>query len=131
MRKIIYDTQKFEFSLIDDAIFKIVLKPLAHIEETDLIKNKEKLEQYFTKPKMPFIIIFDENMSVEERVHEIFASPERSYYKSYEAFVLKSLTHKLLAKNIARLYPIQHERKYFSDEDKALTWIREKLAAEK
>ncbi|MFD1552738.1 hypothetical protein DNU06_08765 [Putridiphycobacter roseus] len=130
MKKIIYENDKFEFSIIDNAIFRILLKPLTRILAADLVKNKAAFDPFFTKPKMPFIIIFDENMSVDEKVHEVFSSPERSYFKNYEAFVLKSLTHKLIAKNIDKIYPTQHERKFFNTEKDALLWIQEKLKSE-
>ena len=130
MKKIIYTNDKYEFSLLEGTIIRILVKSLAMVTEEDLAKNKAAIEKYFTKPKMPFIVIFDENVSVEEMAHNTFSKPERSYYKNYEAFVVKSLTQRLLAKSIIDLHPVEHERKLFFNEEKALAWIREKLAAE-
>jgi len=131
MREIIHDNEKFEFTLIDKSIFRFYLKAHAHVEVDDLTLNLKELSKHLVKPKMPFLIVFDEHMSVSEEVHKVFSTPERSYYKNYEAFVLKSPTQKFLAKNIIGLYPVSHERKLFSNEADALAWIREKLAEEK
>ncbi len=71
------------------------------------------------------MVVFSYNVSASDDAYQALHSIERTRIKSIEAIVLNSSFQRVIVDLNIKIYQPKHPTKTFSDEHKALKWIRQ------
>lgn len=112
--------QKLEADMV-----RVEVKPNHHIKEEDLYELLPVYEELFGENYQLFLLtVFNPGVSIALETRNKFATKERSAFKIAEAFVIKSLAHKIIADFVLRIQKPNHLIKVFSDEEEAHNWLK-------
>jgi len=108
---------------LPNGIFKVTIKPNVEVERRDLEESyRILLDLTGGKPSL-FLEIFPPSSDATLEAREYFADKKRNKIKKAEAFVVKSLAHRMIAKFHLNFYKPEHIIKIFSNEKDALKWL--------
>jgi hypothetical protein len=108
---------------LPSGILKITIKPGVEVEKKDLEESyRVLLDLTGGKPSL-FLEIFPPDGDATLEAREYFADKKRNKIKKAEAFVVKSLAHRIIAKFHLNFYKPEHAIKIFSNEQAALKWL--------
>lgn len=120
-------TNSSRISKIDDDIIRIEFKPNHLITEEDFEENYKAYFKLMDREKFFLLSIANEGSSVAPEVRKKFSTPERSSFKLAEAFVIRTLAHRLVAGFVTKIQPPSHNLKFFENEREALKWLRQQV----
>lgn len=124
MTKPFFETEKVHVSLLDDNIFRVLVKNDVELDLDDLDKNYFFFKEHIPAEKVPFLIIFSKGATTVKGANERFTEKGRLSIKSKEAFVIETLPHRIMANFYIRFTKPNHPTKIFSNELDALKWLR-------
>ncbi|HCQ30686.1 MAG TPA: hypothetical protein DIU39_10390 [Flavobacteriales bacterium] len=108
---------------LPNGIFKVTIKPGVEVDKKDLEESyRILLDLTGGKPSL-FLEIFPPDSDATLEAREYFADKQRNKIKKAEAFIVKSLAHRLVAKFHLNFYKPEHKIKVFSNEADALKWL--------
>lgn len=126
MNKPSFETEKVHVSLLEDDIFRVFIKKDVELDLEDLDNNYFFFKEHIPKQKVPFLIIFSKGATTVKGANERFSEKGRLDIKTKEAFVIKTLPHRIMANLYIRFTKPNHPSKIFSNEADALKWLRVK-----
>ena len=116
-------TNAAEISMCSDGIMRVMFKKNREIDSSvlkDLIENYNKLVE---EKKYPYIYYTEDNsVTFSHDAREYFKQNEQSFPKICDAFVMKSLAHKLIANFYLKFNKPVYPSKVFSNMADAETW---------
>lgn len=124
MKKPELETEKVHITILDNSVFRILVKEDAVLDVADLDKNYLFFLEHKTEPKALFLIIFSKGATSEKGTTEKFFESGRMKIKRKEALVLATLPHRIMANLYLRLTKQSHPTKIFSNEIDAIKWLK-------
>jgi hypothetical protein len=125
MNKPELETDKVHITLLDNSVFRILVKEDAKLDVNDLDRNYFFYLEHKTEPKALFLIVFEKGATTEKGATEKFFEKGRMKIKRKEAIVVSTLPHRIMANLYVGLTKRSHPTKIFSNEDDAIKWLKE------
>lgn len=110
-------------SLIEDDVLRIELKPNCHLDLEEFEENMAAYKKLMRTDRAYLLTIASPGASMSIEARNKFATRERSAFKIAEAFVIRSLAHKLLADFVMKVQKPSHNLKFFRTEEEARKWL--------
>ena len=107
----------------DHGIIMIRLKPDASIELEDAVTEYNYIKERHEYLPMKLIIIPGDGSTASKEVRDYSNSPERRSIVNAQAYVVKSLAHKLIVNFMKTFYKTPMKFKVFSEESEAIDWL--------
>jgi len=125
MNKPELETDKVHITLLDNSIFRILVKEEAKLDIEDLDKNHSFFLEHKIEPKALFLIVFKNGATTEKGATEKFFEKGRMKIKRKEALVIATLPNRIMANLYVGLSKRSHPTKIFSNEEDAVKWLTE------
>jgi hypothetical protein len=110
-------------TLIEGDILRIQFKPDCYVDVKEYEENLAAYKKLMPAEKVYLLTIAPPGANLSPEVRDKFSTAERSAFKIAEAFVIKSLPHKIIANFITKVQRPKHLLKFFDSEKKALAWL--------
>lgn len=124
MKKPSLETDKVHITILDDNIFRVLIKNDVELNLEDLDRNYFFFKEHMTEKKALFLIIFSKGATTVKGANERFTAQGRLDIKTKEAFVIETLPHRIIGNFYIRYTKSNHPTKIFSNEVDALKWLR-------
>ncbi len=113
--------------LRSDGIVEITLKESSLIGLQECYDIMDTYEKILEKKKYPLLHIANDYVQVTEQARDYGSSEEGLRYSAAEAFVIKSLAHKLLANFYLKVNKPSVPTKFFGKKKDAENWLKKFL----
>lgn len=123
MKKIV--TRTAEIVLGDDGIIRKKILDDVDIEEADIIENQQAV--LALTGNAPYVIVTDgreANVRISHEARQYVAGPVVSQYRIAEALLIDSMASRITANFYLRVNKPISPTRLFTDEQKALEWLR-------
>ena len=125
LERIEFKKSVYEFR--EDGIIHIRIKDGIHMELEDSLEEYRFLKTKKEFIPMLFLINPGEDTSVSKEVRDFANSTTAAKITKAQAIVVNSLAHKIMANFIMRFYKTGITIRVFSNEEKAVKWLRQFL----
>ncbi|MEJ6615897.1 MAG: hypothetical protein QNL61_03185 [Crocinitomicaceae bacterium] len=119
------ETNKVKITLLDNEIFRVLVKENVELEISDLDNNYFFFKEHVSAEKVPFLIIFGKGATTAKGAADTFNGMGSLKMKKKEALVLATLPHRIMANLYLRFSKPTHPTKIFSKEEDAIVWLKE------
>jgi len=121
---LIKETNIFTVTVIDKQYYLVELKNDIDFAVEDLMQlvNYEK-EIYGLK--LPVLIICPPTSTTDNELIKCISKNENNPFSKADAFVISSISHKILAKFYIKVIPPERPTQFFNDKESALKWLRQ------
>lgn len=123
MTTTIFETEKVHISILNNGIYRVLVKEDVELDLADLDASYFILKERIKDEKVPFLIIFSKGATTVKGANERFRDKGRLNLKIKEAFVLSTLPHRIMANFYVKFSKPHHPTKVFSNENEALNWL--------
>ena len=120
-----FETDKVSITVINNGIYRVIVKENVELDLADLDTNYFFLREHIKSDKVPFLIIFRKGSTTAKGALERFKEKGRLDMKKKEAFVLSTLPHRIITNFYMKFSKQNHPTKIFSNEIAAIKWLEE------
>lgn len=117
-----FDKSLYEFR--EDGIIVISIKDGSHMELEDMLKEHRFVLSKQEYLPMRVLVKPGKNTSISKEVREYVNRPDAKKLVYCQAILVDNLAHKIIADFMMRLYRTPGAFKVFSDEDRAIEWVK-------
>lgn len=118
------ETDKVQITILEDNIFRILIKKDVELDIEDLDRNYFFYKEHMTHKKALFLIIFSKGATMVKGADERFSAKGKLDIKTKEAFVIETLPQRILTNFHIKYSKPTHPTKIFSNEVNAIKWLR-------
>lgn len=118
------DFELFSVALRSDGIAFLKVKGNVEIDIENVKQIAGAMEKLGSGKKFPLLIIADEYTIPTPEARAYIATPESDPFASAEAYVLQSLSQKLVGNVFLNFNKPARPTRIFSSEEKAVEWLR-------
>ncbi len=118
------DYNNKSIALRSDGLVKIHLNINEEVEITDVIEVVTALEQIGRGKKFPLLILSNKYTLPSPEARAYIATPESDPYASAEAYVIQSLSQKLVGNVFMKFNKPARPTRIFTSEEKAIEWLK-------
>ncbi|MFL5762472.1 MAG: hypothetical protein ACJ77K_00940 [Bacteroidia bacterium] len=112
-------------SLRDDGIFRVEMKIInRELEEKDVRELTESIGIIGKRAKYPVLVVVNEYNAISKEASEYAASEIAARYTVANAVVVKSAAIRIATNFFIRIFKPVRPTKMFSEEEKAILWLR-------
>jgi hypothetical protein len=111
------------FYFYPNNIVKVVINKGETIGVADYLEGIEMLRKRAPEKKYLFFYELEEGATVTDELREVSSSPEKNQFTLAEAFIVKSLAHRLLANFYMRFNKPAKPAKVVASDKEALEWL--------
>ncbi|MBN8695772.1 MAG: hypothetical protein J0L87_04515 [Bacteroidetes bacterium] len=123
--KMIAEHENLSVSLRKDGIIFVSVKANIEIDVKEVKQVVNALETIFEGKKFPLLIVTGEYTLPTPEARAYIATPESDPYASAEAYVVKSLSQKLVGNVYLSFNKPARPTLIFNSEEKALEWLQQ------
>jgi hypothetical protein len=121
----VVEFEKSVYEFCDNGIVMVSIKDNVHMELEDSVKEYDMLMTKTDYIPLKVMIKGGTGSSTSKEVRDYANSYEARKIMKAQALVVKSLAQKIMADFISKFYKIPVNLKIFSDEEKAIEWLKE------
>jgi hypothetical protein len=111
-------------NLVEEDLIRIEYKPDAYVDIEAFAENLDAYKKLMTNGRVYFLTVVGEGATITQEARDLFATPERSSFKIAEAFVIKTMAHRIVANFVMKVQRPKHIMRVFSEEIEAMTWLK-------
>jgi len=111
------------FYFYPNNIVKVVINHGETIGVVDYLEGIDMLRKRAPEKKYLFFYELEDGASVTDELREVSSSPENNQFTLAEAFIVKSLAHRLLANFYMRFNKPAKPAKVVASDEEALEWL--------
>jgi hypothetical protein len=130
---IILETENIMVYTIEDRIFGLKFKNFRRVTMTDAKKTTSSISKYYTENNLTefgmMLIDFGHGATVDKDAREYGSSKEGNNHTHGAAIVVRSMAQQLIGDYYLKFNHPRYPTRVFYKREKALAWIKEKLAA--
>lgn len=120
----ILKTSVAEIKLLDENFIRAEYRAGTSIDLPELEESLQAYKQLVGEnSKFYMVTVANSNITVSNRARNYWTTRKRSNMKIAEGFVIKDLSHRLIANFVMNFQPPGHKLKFFSTEKKAMDWV--------
>lgn len=119
------ETHKFKVSLVDNTYFFIEIKNDSEIEIEDLYILVKFQEELGDKRILPVLIYANHTSTTNSDLLKHMAKKTSLPYTKADAFVLTSMSQKILANLYVKINPPERPTQFFNKKEDALKWLEQ------
>lgn len=116
------ETHKFKLSIINQNYYLVEITDDVEFEIDDF-KQLIIFQKELGSQLLPTIVICPPNATANNECLNFISKNKNNPFTKADAFVLSSLSHKILANFYLKMSPPERPTKFFSDEASALKWL--------
>jgi hypothetical protein len=90
----------------------------------DILENEKALGQLTNQQKMPILVIANEFSMLDAEARTFLTTKEAMKYSSAEAYVIGSLSQRIVSNFMAQTNEFPVPVKFFKDESSAVEWLK-------
>jgi hypothetical protein len=110
--------------LRSDGLVHVKVKGNEEIEIKNVVEVVSSLEKFWQGKKFPLLIVVGEYTLPSADARAYIATPESDPYASAEAYVIQSLSQKLVGNVYLSLNKPARPTRLFNSEEKAIEWLK-------
>jgi len=118
------DLKKFTVSLRSDGIMQFTVKHETNLEVTDVKAIVNTVGKIGKGKKFPNLVVIPAGVTFDKEAREFSAREEANVYTIADAFVIKSLAHKLIGNFYINFDKPVRPTKLFNSQTKAVKWLK-------